>query len=413
MRFRFISWTAAPFLVFMDYYHKKNRSIQIVNSIFIFCLIYSLLVFPNFAGASGWAGDGEADDDDTIWVGADGRALEDHTTPLDDPKFQTRLGNIYRKSEDYIQAIQWYRKAASKGFESAQNNLASMYEQGLGITKSDTLAAQWYRLAADQGNGKAQHSLGQMYLEGRGVPPDIDQASKWILKSAQKGHISAMKKIADMFWEGQGVLKSNIHTYEWWKLAVMHGEASSKKYLEMAKTTMDIKEIAKAEQSFAFAHIPDKKQTVLGLYLTAKTGYEKWEKNCDKIKIIDTRTIGEYLFVGHGSMAYNIPVKMLNLKSRSGPVMIQNENFVSDVRKKCKDTDTILLMCRSGVRSALAVNILAQAGFKKVYSIIDGFEGDKLKNFDSPSHGKRVINGWKNDNLPWTYDLKPGLIYSP
>jgi hypothetical protein len=286
MRFRFISRAAAPFLLFMDYYHKKNISIQIVNSIFIFSLIYSLLISPNFAGACGWAGDGEADDDDddTIWVSADGRTLEDHTTPLDDPKFQTRLGNIYRKGKDYIQAIQWSWKAASKGFESAQNNLASMYEQALGITKSDTLAAQWYRLAADQGNGKAQHSLGQMYLEGRGVPPDIHQASKWILKSAQKGHISAMKKIADMFWEGQGVLKSKIHAYEWWKLAAMHGEASSEKYLEMAKTTMDIKEIAKAEQSFAFAHIPSKKQTVLGLYLTAKTGYEKWKKIVIKLK---------------------------------------------------------------------------------------------------------------------------------
>ena len=45
--------------------------------------------------------------------------------------------------------------------------------------------------------------------------------------------------------------------------------------------------------------------------------------------------------------------------------MVLNKNFVSDVKKKAKVTDTILLICRSGVRSALAVNILAKAGFKK------------------------------------------------
>ena len=410
---KFISWVTAPFLLIINSYHKENKFILTIKSIIIISLICSLILLPEIAGACGWAGDGEADDDDdTIWVGADGSALVEQTTPLEDPEFQNRLGNIFRKGKDYIQAIGWYRKAASQGVESAQNNLAAMYEQGLGIAKSEPFAAQWYRLAADQGNGKAQHSLGQMYLEGRGISSNIHQASKWILKSAQNGHVSAMKKIANMFWEGHGVLKNNIQAYKWWKLAAMHGEESSEKSLEMVKPAMDTKAIEKAEQSFALSHIPRKKQTVLGLYLTAKAGYEKWKKNPDKIKIIDTRTIGEYFFVGHGSMAYNIPVKFLGPKRKPGSVLTLNENFVSDVKKKFKETDTILLMCRSGVRSALAVNILATAGFERIYSIIDGFEGDKLKNPDSSNYGKRVINGWKNANAPWTYDLKPELIYS-
>jgi len=90
-----------------------------------------------------------------------------------------------------------------------------------------------------------------------------------------------------------------------------------------------------------------------------------------------------------------------------------NEYFVSEVQKKMKKTDTILVICRSGVRSTVAVNMLAQSGFKQVYSIIDGFEGDKLKKFKSPNNGKRVINGWKNSDAPWTYDLNPKLMYLP
>jgi rhodanese-related sulfurtransferase len=390
----------------------KFRS-NITKSLFILCLIYSLVAIPQFANACGWAGDGESDDDDdTIWVGNDGEPVEERANPIDDPRFQTRIGNIHRKTKDYTEAVRWFRMAASQGFEAAQNNLAAMYEQGLGVAQNDVLAAQWYRLAAQQENAKAQHSLGQIYLDGRGVAIDNQQASKWILKSAQNGHVSAMKKIADMFWEGLGVSKNDVKAYTWWKLAVMHGENQSFKSLENAKTKMDAKAIAIAEKSFAASYIPKKKQTVSGLYLTAKAGYEIWKQNPDKIKIIDTRTIGEYLFVGHGSMAYNIPVNFLHSKQNLGSAMILNENFVSDVKKKFKETDTLILICRSGVRSALAANILARAGFKKAYSITDGFEGDKQKNHDNSNHGKRVINGWKNASSPWTYDLNPELIYS-
>ena len=67
-------------------------------------------------------------------------------------------------------------------------------------------------------------------------------------------------------------------------------------------------------------------------------------------------------------------------------------------------TDTLLLTCRSGGRSALAVNALAKAGFTHVYNIIDGFEGDKVEEPGSLYAGKRLKNGWKNSGLPWTYD---------
>ena len=50
-----------------------------------------------------------------------------------------------------------------------------------------------------------------------------------------------------------------------------------------------------------------------------------------------------------------------------------------------KPDDTIVAMCRSGGRSAFAINMLAKAGFVNVYNIIDGFEGDTV---DDP--GKRL-----------------------
>jgi rhodanese-related sulfurtransferase len=70
-------------------------------------------------------------------------------------------------------------------------------------------------------------------------------------------------------------------------------------------------------------------------------------------------------------------------------------------------------MCRSGGRSAYAVNLLAKTGFKNVYSIVDGFEGDKLDIEGSYYKGKRLVNGWKNSGAPWTYQLDSELLYLP
>ena len=58
----------------------------------------------------------------------------------------------------------------------------------------------------------------------------------------------------------------------------------------------------------AGAEIPKGKQTVLGLYVTAKEAYEKWQAAPDKVVIIDVRTPEEYLFVGHPAMAWKIPL---------------------------------------------------------------------------------------------------------
>lgn len=161
--------------------------------------------------------------------------------------------------------------------------------------------------------------------------------------------------------------------------------------------------------------IPKKKQTTLGLYVTAKQAYAMWQKD-KNIKILDCRTPGEYVFVGHAPMAYNIPSKFMKSRwnaKKKMYVLKDNRKFVRQAKKVFKPTDTIMVMCRSGARSAMSVNKLAKAGFKKVYNIYDGFEGDKVKDKNDPNYGKRTKNGWRNSGAPWTYDLDTSLIYLP
>jgi hypothetical protein len=59
------------------------------------------------------------------------------------------------------------------------------------------------------------------------------------------------------------------------------------------------------------------------------------------------------------------------------------------------------------------VQKVARAGFKNVYNITDGMEGDVVKSPDSVFRGQRLVNGWKNSGLPWTYDVEPTRMVLP
>jgi len=158
----------------------------------------------------------------------------------------------------------------------------------------------------------------------------------------------------------------------------------------------------------------EKKQTTLGLYVTAQRAYEMWQADPESVKVVDVRTPEEYYFVGHAAMARNIPVGFVRYQwnaDKNEPVFVPGSEFISSIKGQYSVDDTLLLICRSGGRSALAVNALAQAGFENIYNIIDGMEGDLVKDPDSAYDGKRMINGWKNSGCPWTYDVNPELLW--
>jgi rhodanese-related sulfurtransferase len=166
----------------------------------------------------------------------------------------------------------------------------------------------------------------------------------------------------------------------------------------------------------ATLQLPKEKETVLGLYVTAKEAYEKWKAEPDKIKIIDVRTPEEYFWVGHPTMAWIIPFAAVvyewdSVKKQFPPKLLPD--FVSRVSEVAKPDDTLILMCRAGDRSAMAVNLLAKAGFTQAYTITDGMEGDVVKDPHSVFMGQRLVSGWKNSGLPWTYQLTPERMVLP
>jgi len=162
--------------------------------------------------------------------------------------------------------------------------------------------------------------------------------------------------------------------------------------------------------------IPKEKQTTLGLYLTPTEAYARWKTDPEHVKILDVRTPEEYVFVGHPSMAWNIPLALQTWQwdgSGKKLPMKPNPDFVAQAKEHFDPSDTLLVVCRSGNRSAKAVDVLASAGFKQVWNVVDGVEGDLVDDRQSPQFGTRTKNGWKNDGLPFTYELDPAKMRLP
>jgi len=162
--------------------------------------------------------------------------------------------------------------------------------------------------------------------------------------------------------------------------------------------------------------LPERKQTTLGLYVTAKEAYDMWKANPDKVTLLDIRTVVEYIWVGHPEMSLTIPA--FNQTSRWDDqlkyfALEPDAAFLQQVEKRFAKDAILLLFCRSGDRSARAVDMLAKAGYTKAYTITDGFEGDMVTDPENVFVGKRMKNGWKNAGLPWTYKVDPKQVVVP
>jgi rhodanese-related sulfurtransferase len=106
-------------------------------------------------------------------------------------------------------------------------------------------------------------------------------------------------------------------------------------------------------------------------------------------RLVDLRTQEELTLVGRVPGAVEMEWRLFHDWGLS-------PCFLEDFKKTFQPIDMILLLCRSGVRSREAAELLASEGFPHCFDILEGFEGDKNE------AGQRVIAGWKVRGLPWS-----------
>ncbi len=132
-------------------------------------------------------------------------------------------------------------------------------------------------------------------------------------------------------------------------------------------------------------------------HISPQQAFDLIEKE-PNVLFVDVRSEMEFLFIGH-------PVGAVNIPWIEEPDWEINPHFVRDVRKlvlggvicqKDRDCVPIVLICRSGKRSAEAGQVLVDAGFNRVYNINTGFEGDLDEH-----HHRSSLGGWRYEGLPW------------
>mgnify|MGYP003346706800 CR=1 FL=1 len=102
--------------------------------------------------------------------------------------------------------------------------------------------------------------------------------------------------------------------------------------------------------------------------------------------LVDVRTDAEREWVGFVPGA-------LALAWKQWPGMAMNPEF--DTQVQALQGKTLVMLCRSGVRSIAAAKRATELG-AQAYNILEGFEGDP----DEQAH-RSMRGGWKSRGLPW------------
>jgi TPR repeat protein len=153
-----------------------------------------------------------------------------------------------KRSHALVQARIAYDNAQKRGYLSALNNLAVLYENGEGadpqegelvqrIAGNKREASVLLRRAAQQGHPLAMYNLALHYRDGTGgIRRDLGEAYEWLGKSAESGFVSAMIEFGDFLWLGTGRKGNNNprRAIHWYQRAAEAGSDRAKLKLGLA-----------------------------------------------------------------------------------------------------------------------------------------------------------------------------------
>ncbi|MBR9972132.1 rhodanese-like domain-containing protein [Magnetospirillum sulfuroxidans] len=125
---------------------------------------------------------------------------------------------------------------------------------------------------------------------------------------------------------------------------------------------------------------------------------DTWDKlqSDPEARLIDVRTQAEWQYVGLPDLSA-LEKQPVLVSWQVFPTMARNEAFAQQLAAQGIDKDTpLLFLCRSGVRSKAAAELMTSLGYSQCWNISDGFEGPLD---DSRHRGDQA--GWKAQALPW------------
>lgn len=130
-------------------------------------------------------------------------------------------------------------------------------------------------------------------------------------------------------------------------------------------------------------------------YAGAVTPQEAYDllQSGSSVKLVDVRTNAERDWVGRVAIADG---QHLAVQWATYPGGAPNPDFGAQLERLAARDDTLLFLCRSGVRSRHSARVATELGYANAFDILEGFEGDK----DGDGH-RKTLGGWCRAGLPW------------
>ena len=144
------------------------------------------------------------------------------------------------RNTDYLAAFYMFRSLSAKGHPSAQNNLAVMYNKGIGIHANQTIAEQLFSSSALNSNINAQVNLGKFYEHGMNGIPNYAKAVKWYKAAADQGEPKAQYYLARMYFNGYGITANRNDAFNLYLSSAKQGEKRAKAALRLQYGLVEI-----------------------------------------------------------------------------------------------------------------------------------------------------------------------------
>ncbi len=129
-----------------------------------------------------------------------------------------------------------------------------------------------------------------------------------------------------------------------------------------------------------------------GSYAGAVTPPEAWAlAQSGAARLVDVRTAAELSYVGRVPNALHAEWQ--------GKDEAAIGRFLARLRDQTEPGEVVLLLCRSAVRSHHAAVAATQAGWRAVFNVLEGFEGQR-----DHAQQRGHLDGWRHHGLPWLQD---------
>lgn len=130
--------------------------------------------------------------------------------------------------KDLVKAAGYLQKAAEKGKDTAQYDLAMMYFYGKGVAQDYGKYVFWIKKAVEQGNDEAEFDLAISYLTGEGTEVNLNEAVRLLKESASKQNSRAQENLGILYRDGRGVPQDYMKAAEMFVLAMNQGEIQAR-----------------------------------------------------------------------------------------------------------------------------------------------------------------------------------------